>query len=171
VDHFFPSHFSASSWHGPQAFRSSSSSHYAGGIACVARCSRLMLPKITCLQSEAVKISNKKCTLSKISFRIAGNDKLHALIDEVLPDASRLLIKTHYTVAKHIKKEHDLYQEQLEGLLATSRSSIHFTYDPWAANYGSHELLSIIARFIASDGMLSISIIRIEREGRRARYE
>jgi predicted outer membrane repeat protein len=94
VDIFFPSHFSASSWHGPQAFRSSSSSHYGGGIACVARCSRLMLLKITCLQSEAVKIPIKKCTLSNIPFRIAGNDKLHALIDEVLPGAFRLIIKT-----------------------------------------------------------------------------
>ena len=48
-------------------------------------------------------------TLSNIPFRIASNDKLYALLDEVLPSASKLLIKTYYTVAKHVKKEYDFY--------------------------------------------------------------
>jgi hypothetical protein len=102
-------------------------------------------------------------TLSNIPFRIAGNDKLHALLDEVLPGASKLLIKTHYTVAKHVKKEHDFYQEQLKGLLTTSRSLIHFTCDTWTANYGSHELLSITARLIASDGKLSKALLALHK--------
>ncbi|KAH0282303.1 hypothetical protein KCU62_g9823, partial [Aureobasidium sp. EXF-3399] len=100
-------------------------------------------------------------TSSNIPFRIASNDKLHALLDEVLPSALRLLIKTHYTVAKHVKKEHDFYQEQLKALLTTSRSLIHFTCDAWTANYGSHELLSITARFIASDGKLSKALLAL----------
>jgi hypothetical protein len=102
-------------------------------------------------------------TSSNILFRIASNDKLHALLDEVLPSASKLLIKTHYTVAKHVKKEHDFYQEQLKGLLTTSRSLIHFTCDTWTANYGSHELLSITARFIASDGKLSKALLALHK--------
>jgi hypothetical protein len=102
-------------------------------------------------------------TSSNIPFRIASNTKLHALIDEVLPGASILLIKSHSTVAKHIKKEHDFYQEQLKALLRTSRSLIHFTCDAWTANYGSHELLSITARFIASDGTLSKALLALHK--------
>ena len=48
-------------------------------------------------------------TLSNIPFRIASNNKLYALLDEVLPSASKLLIKTYYTVTKHVKKEHNFY--------------------------------------------------------------
>ncbi|KAG9630485.1 hypothetical protein KCU64_g17039, partial [Aureobasidium melanogenum] len=102
-------------------------------------------------------------TSSNIPFRTASNPLLHALIDEVLPGASKLLIKTHYTVAKHVKKEHDFYQEQLKALLATSRSLIHFTCDAWTANYGSHELLSITARFVDSDGKLSKALLALHK--------
>ncbi|KAG9511621.1 hypothetical protein KCV07_g10046, partial [Aureobasidium melanogenum] len=100
-------------------------------------------------------------TSSNIPFRIAENDKLHALLDEVLPGASELLIKSHSTVAKHIQKEHDFYQQQLKDLLLTSRSLVHFTCDAWTANYGSHELLSITARFVASDGKLSKALLAL----------
>jgi hypothetical protein len=48
-------------------------------------------------------------TLSNVPFRTASNKKLYALINEVLPSASSLLIKSHSTVAKHVKKEHDFY--------------------------------------------------------------
>jgi hypothetical protein len=68
-------------------------------------------------------------TSSNIPFRTASNKKHRALTDEVLSGASSLSIKSHSTVAKHVKKEHDFYQEQLKGLLTTSRSLIHFTYD------------------------------------------
>jgi hypothetical protein len=102
-------------------------------------------------------------TSSNIPFRTATNKKFRALIDEVLPGASGLLIKSHSTVAKHVKKEHDFYQEQLKGLLTTSRSLIHFTCDAWTANYGSHELLSITARFIASDGKLSKALLALHK--------
>ncbi|KAH0358818.1 hypothetical protein KCU65_g10179, partial [Aureobasidium melanogenum] len=100
-------------------------------------------------------------TSSNIPFRTASNPLLHALIDEVLPGASNLLVKSHSTVARHIKKEHDFYKEQLKALLATSRSLIHFTCDAWTANYGSHELLSITARFVASDGKLSKALLAL----------
>jgi hypothetical protein len=81
----------------------------------------------------------------------------------VLPGASKLLINTHYTVAIHVKKKHDFYQEQLKGLLTTSRSLIHFTCDAWTAKYGSHELLSTTARFIASDGKLSKALLALHK--------
>ena len=48
-------------------------------------------------------------TLSNIPFRTASNKKLYALINEVLPSASSLLIKSHSTVAKHVKKEYNFY--------------------------------------------------------------
>jgi hypothetical protein len=48
-------------------------------------------------------------TLSNIPFRTATNKKFRALINEVLPSASSLLIKSYSTVAKHVKKEHDFY--------------------------------------------------------------
>ncbi|CAD0099603.1 unnamed protein product [Aureobasidium mustum] len=102
-------------------------------------------------------------TSSNIPFRTASNPLLHALLDEVLPGASKLLIKSHSTVAKHVKKEHDFYQEQLKALLATSRSLIHFTCDAWTANYGSHELLSITARFVDSDGKLSKALLALHK--------
>lgn len=107
-------------------------------------------------------IFDKQC-IRHIPFRTATNKKFRALIDEVLPGASGLLIKSHSTVAKHVKKEHDFYQEQLKGLLATSRLLIHFTCDAWTANYGSHELLSITARFIASDGKLSKALLALHK--------
>ena len=100
-------------------------------------------------------------TSSNVPFRTASNKKLHAIINEVLPSASSLLIKSHSTVAKHVKKEHDFYQEQLKALLTTSRSLIHFTCDAWTANYGSHELLSITARLIAPDGKLSKTLLAL----------
>ncbi|KAG9765687.1 hypothetical protein KCU73_g292, partial [Aureobasidium melanogenum] len=102
-------------------------------------------------------------TSSNVPFRTASNKKLHAFIDEVLPGASRLLIKSHFTVAKHVKKEHDFYQEQLKALLTTSRSLIHFTCDAWTVNYGSHELFSITAEFIASDGKLSKALLALHK--------
>ena len=48
-------------------------------------------------------------TSSNIPFRTASNKKLHALIDEVLPSASSLLIKSYSTIAKHVKKEYNFY--------------------------------------------------------------
>jgi hypothetical protein len=48
-------------------------------------------------------------TLSNVPFRTTSNKKLYALINEVLPGASSLLIKSHSTVAKHVKKEHNFY--------------------------------------------------------------
>jgi hypothetical protein len=48
-------------------------------------------------------------TLSNIPFRTASNKKLYALINKVLPSASSLLIKSHSTVAKYVKKEHNFY--------------------------------------------------------------
>ena len=48
-------------------------------------------------------------TLSNIPFRTASNKKLYTLIDEVLPSASSLLIKSYSTVAKHVKKEYNFY--------------------------------------------------------------
>jgi hypothetical protein len=48
-------------------------------------------------------------TLSNVPFRTTSNKKLYALINEVLPSASSLLIKSYSTVAKHVKKEHNFY--------------------------------------------------------------
>ena len=48
-------------------------------------------------------------TLSNIPFRTTSNKKLYTLINEVLPSASSLLIKSHSTVAKHVKKEYNFY--------------------------------------------------------------
>jgi hypothetical protein len=48
-------------------------------------------------------------TLSNVPFRTTSNKKLYALINEVLPSASSLLIKSYSTIAKHVKKEHNFY--------------------------------------------------------------
>ena len=48
-------------------------------------------------------------TLSNIPFRTASNKKLYTLINEVLPSASSLLIKSYSTIAKHVKKEYNFY--------------------------------------------------------------
>ena len=48
-------------------------------------------------------------TLSNVPFRTASNKKLYTLINEVLPSASSLLIKSYSTIAKHVKKEHNFY--------------------------------------------------------------
>jgi transcriptional regulator len=48
-------------------------------------------------------------TLSNILFYIASNNKLYTLLNKVLPSASKLLIKTYYTIIKHIKKEYNFY--------------------------------------------------------------
>jgi hypothetical protein len=48
-------------------------------------------------------------TLSNVPFRTTSNKKLYTLINEVLSGASSLLIKSHSTVAKHVKKEHNFY--------------------------------------------------------------
>jgi hypothetical protein len=48
-------------------------------------------------------------TLSNIPFRTTSNKKLYALINKVLPSASSLLIKSHSTITKHVKKEYNFY--------------------------------------------------------------
>ena len=48
-------------------------------------------------------------TLSNIPFRTTSNKKLYTLINEVLPSASSLLIKSYSTIAKHVKKEYNFY--------------------------------------------------------------
>jgi hypothetical protein len=48
-------------------------------------------------------------TLSNVPFRTTSNKKLYALINEVLPSASSLLIKSYSTIAKHVKKEYNFY--------------------------------------------------------------
>jgi hypothetical protein len=102
-------------------------------------------------------------TSNNIPFRIASNKKLHALIDEVLPGASSLLIESQSTLTKHVKKEHGFYQEQLKALLTTFQSLIHSTCDTWKTNYGSHELLSITDRFVVPDGKLSKALLALHK--------
>ncbi|KAG9705940.1 hypothetical protein KCU69_g4090, partial [Aureobasidium melanogenum] len=81
-------------------------------------------------------------------------------------DCPRNYSTTNYdNIRSHLKKRHGWRQatEQLKALLATSRSLIHFTCDAWTANYGNHELLSITARFVASDGKLSKALLALHK--------